>query len=95
MTHPTRYGHDCETCQYLGHYEGCDLYYCAQGIYPTSLPTVIARFGSGPGYISGMQVAKAFKFSDTLLDANLPYVQASKALRVAYLIAVDLGLVVE
>ena len=31
--------HDCDKCLFLGHYDGHDLYYCAQQL----TPTVIAR----------------------------------------------------
>lgn len=45
--------HDCDTCVFLGHTLGSDLYFCAVG------KTVIARWSSdGPDYTSGMALAK-------------------------------------
>lgn len=47
--------HDCESCRFLGHYDGNDLYYC----HPKTqlLPTVVARFGDdGPEYTSAVPV---------------------------------------
>ena len=48
-----RYEHDCKSCAYLGQYREYDLYYCPQHEFPT----VIARFGKGPDYKSGMDFA--------------------------------------
>lgn len=49
-----QFEHDCDSCTYLGQFEGYDLYFCQQG----TLPTVIARFGNdGHEYLSGMPVA--------------------------------------
>ena len=78
--------HDCEVCQYLGHFEDHDLYYCgAHG----GMPTVIARWdGSGPEYTSGLIIAKARDFK----SMRTTPLAASRALRVAYLIAKDSGL---
>ena len=48
--------HDCELCVYLGEFEVesdknvYDLYYCNKGPFPT----LIARFGDGADYISGL-----------------------------------------
>lgn len=48
------YEHDCENCQFLGSFNGVDLYYCPRQAIDGS-PTVIARFSSeGPDYASGM-----------------------------------------
>ena len=81
--------HHCETCLYLGTYGAHDLYFCPQG----ALPTVIARFGSeGPEYCSGLASAQAQSLRE------LETVKADPsfwALRVAYLIARDAGLLAE
>ena len=75
--------HICDNCEYLGHFDEHDLYYCPKGG-----PTVIARWGGdGPDYASGMAIAEAWDFKR--LKDNAP--SYSKALRVAYLIAKDLG----
>ena len=76
------YEHDCDKCVFLGNYDGHDLYYCPAGVRGT----VIARFsGGGPDYSSGLPFGRRplgyFK------GANIPH------LRVAYLIAADLGYV--
>lgn len=49
-----RHEHDCETCEFLGTVREFDLYFC------TSLgwDTVIARFGPGGEYYSGLEIAK-------------------------------------
>lgn len=75
-----RYTHDCEKCEYLGTYNDHDLYHCNK---MGRLPTVIARRSSEPSdYLSGMSIAARVRSGQTDL---LP-------LRVAYLIAEDLGL---
>jgi hypothetical protein len=49
-----RYPHDhCGLCVWLGRCGKHDLYFCPQH----GLPTVIARFGAGPRYRSGMSMA--------------------------------------
>lgn len=47
--------HDCETCVFLGHHDGHDLYY-----HPSmTMDTLIARYGDdGPDYRSGIVFAK-------------------------------------
>ena len=53
MSEP-RHKHDCDQCDYLGQYEGADLYFCGK-----SLPTVIARYSDEPSdYTSGLEIAK-------------------------------------
>lgn len=55
--------HDCDNCTFLGRFTNndiCpnyDLYYCPQG----NIPTLIARWGEGPCYFSGMLAAKLEK----------------------------------
>lgn len=49
-----RYRHDCERCTWLGRWHSYDLYWCAQ--HPT--PTVLARYGAGPYYMSGLVFAE-------------------------------------
>lgn len=73
--------HHCTHCVFLGNYNGQDLYYC-EGWGPT--PTVMARYGDSPDeYVSGLARARHVTMSGT----------ANRALRVAYLIARDKGLV--
>ena len=44
-----KYQHDCQECEFLGHYNNHDLYSCSNG------PTLIARYGDdGPDYKSGL-----------------------------------------
>lgn len=46
-----RYEHDCDECDFLGRFEGDDLYFCDIEYNPT----VISRHSSRPDdYISGM-----------------------------------------
>lgn len=90
--------HDCDDCEYLGHYEEHDLYYCSSKV----IPTVIARWGGyGPHYSSGIEVAESVQL-DTLThgkglkgteryNSEEPVINSLCALRVAYLIAKDLG----
>ena len=49
-----RHEHDCEKCIWLGRHEKYDLYFCEQ---ENLFPTVIARFGDGGDYLSGMEFA--------------------------------------
>lgn len=48
-----KHEHDCDYCIFLGQLGSYDLYFC-----PIELPTVIARFGSGGKYLSGMLAAQ-------------------------------------
>lgn len=49
-----KFKHDCEDCVFMGRHNDHDLYYCAQ----SSIPTVVARYGSdGPEYKSGLVLA--------------------------------------
>lgn len=50
------YAHDCDVCKFLGHLDDgkdalADLYFCDE----TGMPTVIARFGKGSDYVSGIE----------------------------------------
>lgn len=46
-----KFQHDCNSCVFLGNYNGNDLYYCSQ----RSFPTLIARHSDeGDDYTSGM-----------------------------------------
>lgn len=74
-----KFTHDCDKCQFLGHYEGHDLWYCA----PPGV-TIIARWGSdGPDYCSGMvfgredkipELGEAFRRAEALgLDVSKDY----------------------
>lgn len=74
--------HDCDECVFLGHYEKHDLYYCGKDI-----ETVIARWSSdGPDYASGVPLGII-----PLGKRGMYVGPAAKILRVAYLIAADLG----
>lgn len=43
-----KFTHDCNACQFLGHFEGHDVYIC-----PSDMPSIIARYGNeGPEYSS-------------------------------------------
>lgn len=88
-----KFKHDCDICEFLGHYEGYDLYFCAKR--PGA--TVIARFDHGGGdYLSGLHSAKLRTFADLAPipdEAMDPDDVALSAMRVAYLIARDKGLV--
>ena len=47
-----KFQHDCEKCQFMGHYLDHDMYYCDQSEFS---PTVVVRYGSqGPEYQSGI-----------------------------------------
>lgn len=77
------FAHDCDACIFLGHYEDSDLYFCGKEM---GLGTVIARYGGdGPAYASGLPFGQkplgTYKGTHTF------------KLRIAYLIAADLGLV--
>lgn len=86
-----RFKHDCDSCDFLGQYNGYDLYFCARA--DSSMGgSVIARYGNdGSNYASsGMSVASSYKLSsETLQQDGLEHI---RALRVAMLIAFDMGL---
>lgn len=49
----TKFKHDCDQCQFLGHELGHDLYVCGAHMIPGFGPTILARFGNdGPEYAS-------------------------------------------
>lgn len=78
------FAHDCDECIYLGHYEEHDLYFCPKELGGEG--TVIARYGGdGPEYASGLPFGQQ----------PLGYYTGthSRHLRIAYLIAADLGFV--
>lgn len=64
-----RFEHDCDCCQFLGHFRGehgpVDLYVHTRG----HMPTVIARFGSDGNYASGM--CFAYGQLDDLTEARV------------------------
>lgn len=79
--------HDCDCCEYLGHYEEHDLYYCKDNM----IPTVSARWsGTGQDYASGIAIAEAAGFIQLEAEGD-KCPSWARALRVAYLIAKDLG----
>lgn len=49
-----RYEHDCAVCRSLGQWKQYDLYFCEK---QAAGPTVIARYGVGGDYLSGMGFA--------------------------------------
>ena len=78
-----RFNHSCDRCQYLGTFDGYDLYFCPGK--DKCFDTVLARYGNKDHkYLSGIPVAYSHS-----LDAD--YCLAP--LRIAYLIAKDLGLI--
>lgn len=80
------FGHGCSACRFLGTYDKCDLYFCPQH----TLPTVIARFGNANGdYVSGLTLARNHDLHKLLEQDGTGHIAA---VRVAYLIAVDLQL---
>lgn len=80
--------HDCDRCVFLGTYERHDLYYC--GSQRIGSTTVIARWGSdGSEYSSGIEIAVALETRGRVNAQDLG--STTRALRVAYLIARDVG----
>lgn len=81
------FAHDCDHCVYMGHYEGHDLYFCPQEAGGEG--TVIARWsGNGPDYASGLPFGQIPLGSREKRPSKVV-----RLLRVAYLIAADLGYV--
>jgi len=77
------YAHHCEECEFLGHFEEHDLYFCGQGLLG---PNVIARCSGTPSdYTSGLASARSRTY-----DIQNKGPTSQRALRVAYLIARDL-----
>jgi hypothetical protein len=84
MKHKPIWNHDCDQCKFLGTYNEHDLYYCKQGTPSGGMPTLLARYGGGDGqYLSGMAFGEA-KITDDFVILQL---------RVAWLIAKDMGLI--
>lgn len=64
-----RFEHDCESCTFLAHVSGHDLYYCPQ---MEKMPTIIARYGSdGPDYMSGMEFGKTGQIEELGVAYNM------------------------
>jgi len=89
--------HDCDACQFLGNYNGHDLYICN----PTGKRdacTIIARWGSdGPEYRSGLEfgtweLTRVIPMMTPDGGTTTDYEPEVRVLRVAYLIAEDAGL---
>lgn len=82
LSNKSLFYHNCKKCCFLGTFDGNDLYFCSYG--NMGIPTVIARYGEDPrDYWSGMAFGKM-----TLTEKH-----AIVPLRVAFLIAKDLGLI--
>jgi hypothetical protein len=78
-----KFQHVCDDCRFLGHYQNADLYFCGPEGMPAVSSTVIARFSDeASDYVSGLPIGQI-----PLLDHC-----ATAHLRVAYLIARDMGL---
>jgi hypothetical protein len=77
-----KYSHYCHDCKFIGTYDGCDLYFCKTcGKYQ---PTVVARYGDEiEKYQTGHHFGKV----------SLKDKWTHTPLRVAQLIAKDLGLI--
>ena len=87
-SHRPVYAHGCDACTFLAHYNDDDLYHCTQGS-TSRMPTVIARHSGKPAdYTSGIYVAKASNLKAARELGDRPV----ESLRVAYLIAKDMGL---
>jgi len=77
-----KFKHDCEKCIFLGHYNEKDLYFCDQN---STNPTLIQRYSDDSGdYFSAIAIV-----NDSLVQSISP------DLRVAFLIARELGLISE
>ena len=87
MSEP-KFKHDCETCKFIGHFEGFDVYIC-----PSRSPSIIARNGDeGSEYAStqldmfqrsitenhnvGMPDGSMMKFQDYILSDHGSYHRA-------------------
>lgn len=82
-----RWKHDCDKCEFLGHFEEHDLYWCPGSALG---PTVVARWSSaGPDYTSGVSLAICRSLQEMKHTEGVTF--TDRALRVAYLIARDLG----
>lgn len=68
-----QFDHDCESCTFLGIFEGEDLYYCPHE------PTVISRRSSdGPDYRSGIIFYGTKKWATKAVDIVLERKLATK-----------------
>lgn len=85
------YHHDCGSCTFLGTYNRYDLYHCLQG---DRLATVIARCSDEPSdYVSGLEIAVSISLrADRKSNPHNVPGPDMLALRVAFLIAHDMGL---
>ena len=96
-----KFTHDSDCCTFLGTLDGIDMYFCGQNV----IPTVIARYGDdGDEYMSGAEIAAIASCNGTLRvlcgtpegtkqpGEKIEMDAAHRALRVAYLIAIDDGL---
>lgn len=50
-----KFKHDCDTCRFLGHHYGYDVYVCEGQLSASLGPSIIARYGDeGLEYASGI-----------------------------------------
>lgn len=51
-----KFEHDCDKCNFIGHFEGHDVYECPQG----GMPTIVARYGDEGSHYSSCAVCNFF-----------------------------------
>lgn len=85
-----KYRHDCSKCTFIGTFCTFDLYFCSAQLQGT----VVARGSSDPSdYASGLFTAEAIPLEKIIRDFEGDGFSGIAALRVAYLIAKDRGLI--
>ncbi len=83
--------HDCDACTFLGHYNDHDLYYCTK---TDGWPKFLARYGDYGAWPAARCHHLGLSFAQTSLR-ELEQDDTQRALRVAYLIAADLGMLLQ
>lgn len=84
-----RYKHDCDACVFLCRWEEFDLYFC-----PPPTTTVLARYGDDGHQYASLDVGCSRNPTRALKDTwDIASRTRISALRIAFLIANDLGII--
>lgn len=86
-----RFKHDCKACIFLGTYAGHDLYYCKGSESSSMGGSLIARYGNDGSNYASSSPSITHKLSSPIMQQD--GLDSIRAIRVALLIAYDMGIV--
>lgn len=79
---PPRYPHDCSMCEFLGRSGDADLYF-HDGKHLPMATTLVARFGAGGNYVSGIAFSRPYQSIDGSPQPGNPYLIEARLRAVA------------